>query len=144
MVSADSTVNAAKKSMKDIVTAVQQMNRPELLRRLGLSCDYKMVTDVEGLHPVTLYQKSTLKIESWKVPFLHKGASGECCTGAYIARFGHKTVALKCFETELTAESAVCAHCEELWALASDDNVHEVKDDMDAARERLKKGSGGL
>ena len=62
--------------MKDIATAVQQMNGPELLRRLDFSCDYKMVTDVEGLHPVTLHQKSTLKIESWKVPFLHKGASG--------------------------------------------------------------------
>ena len=91
MASTNLTVDAAAKSVADIAKAVQQMDRPELLRRLGLICDRKMVADVEGLHPVTLYQKSTLKIESFKVPFLHKGAAGECCTGAYISRFGHKT-----------------------------------------------------
>ena len=97
--------------------------------------------DVDGLHPVTLYQKSTLRIiESWKVPFLHKGASGECCTGAAIARFGHKTVTVKCFETNLTVESSVCGHCEEFWTLPSDDNVYEIKEDMEVASERYKKG----
>ena len=140
MASADSTVAAAKKSMEEIKKAVQDMDRPQLLRKLGLFFDRRMVADIEALHPVTLYQKSTLRIESWKVPFLHKGAAGECCTGAMLARFGHKTVAIKCFETELTAESAACAHCEELWALASDDNIYEVKEDMEAARERYKKG----
>ena len=79
-------------------------------------------------------------IEGWKVPFLNKGTAEECCAGAYLARFGHKTVALKCFETSLTARSAVCAHCEQLWAHMSDDNVYEVKDDMDAARARYAKG----
>ena len=107
---------------------------------LGLEWDRKLVADVQGLHPVTLYQKSTLSIESWKVPFLHKGAPGECCQGAYITRFGHKTIALKCFETDLSTGSAVCAHCEELWAAPSDENVFAVEQNMSAACERYSKG----
>ena len=140
MASAETASVTAEKTMQAIKRGMQEMNRPELLRKLGLPWDTTMVVDIEGLHPVTLYQKSTLHIESWKVPFLNKGAAGECCTGASLARFGHKTVAVKCFDTNLAKESSVCAHCEQLWSLASDENVYEVTEDMDAARERYKKG----
>ena len=116
MASANLTVDVQSATLSSIAAAVKSMDRPNLLRMMVLDYDTKMVADVEGLHPITLYQKSTLKIEKWKVPFLHKRGSEECCSGAYLARFGHKTVALKCFETELTSRSAVCAHCEELWA----------------------------
>ena len=118
---ASAKASAEKLTEKSITAAMRDMNRPDLLEMLHLPFDTKMVCDIDGLHPVTLYQKSTLAIESWKVPFLNKGAAGKCCTGAFIARFGHKTVALKCFETELTSRSSVCAHCEELWAMSSDD-----------------------
>ena len=137
---ASAKASAEKLTEKSITVAMREMNRPDLLEMLHLPFDTKMVCDIDGLHPVTLYQKSTLAIESWKVPFLNKGAAGKCCTGAFIARFGHKTVALKCFETELTSRSSVCAHCEELWAMSSDDNVYAVEQSMKHACARYAKG----
>ena len=44
MASADSTVVAAKKAMKEIKKTVQEMNRPQLLRKLGLVCDRRMAS----------------------------------------------------------------------------------------------------
>ena len=61
----DATV--ANASVEKIAATMKQMDRPNLLRMLGLNFDRKIVTDAEGLHPVTLYQKSTLSIDSWKV-----------------------------------------------------------------------------
>ena len=47
MASADSTVAAAKKSMEEIKKVVQDMDRPQLLRKLGLFFDRRMVADIE-------------------------------------------------------------------------------------------------
>ena len=62
MASAETASVTAEKTMQVIKKEMQEMNRPELLRKLGLPWDTTMVVDIEGLHPVTLYQKSTLHI----------------------------------------------------------------------------------
>ena len=123
---------AAVLSMADsISTLMTQLHRPKLLQLLGLEYDRRMVADIEGLHPVTLYQKNTLTIGKWKVPYLAKDTvDAEFCSGAYLSRFGHKTVALKCFETELGESELKCVHCEQLWAEAPDD-VYTLTSDME-------------
>ena len=55
-------------------------------------------------------------------------------------RLGHKTATVKCYSTELTKQSTVCAHCEQLWALADDDGFYEVTEDMKDAWARYQKG----
>lgn len=123
-----------------IDAAMKQMDRPNSLRMLGLKFNRNMVTDISGLHPVTLYQSSTLSIETWRVPYLNQGAPGECCTGAYVARLAHKTVALKCFETHLTRGGAFCRHCDQLWVTASDDGTYTLVKEMATAWKRYAKG----
>ena len=132
---------AAALSMADsISTLMAQLHRPKLLQLLGLEFDTRMVADIEGLHPVTLYQKSTLSIDKWKVPYVQKDVVGdEFCSGAYLSRFGHKTVALKCFETELGESELKCVHCEQLWAEAPDD-VYTLTSDMEDAWQLYGKG----
>ena len=87
---------------------------------LCIQFDRSFLDDIEGLYPVTLYQKSTLYIKSFKVSFLHKGVAGECYADTYITRFGYKTIELKCYETDLTYGITVFKHCEELWFVVSD------------------------
>ena len=52
----DMPVNAATTSAESINVAMLRMDRPNLLRMLDLAWDRKLVTDVKGTHPVTLYQ----------------------------------------------------------------------------------------
>ena len=64
------------KAVDQIKKYIYQLDRPNLLLMLGLQFDRSSIDDIEGFHPVTLYQKSTLCIESFKVPFLHKETAG--------------------------------------------------------------------
>lgn len=133
-------VAAALGTTDNISKLMAQLDRPKLLRMLGVNYERDVVADVEGLHPVTWYQKKTLAIESWKVPYLAESTSGsECCSGAYLSRFGHKTVVLKCFETELGDSESQCAHCEQLWEEASDD-IYKLNSGMEDAWQRYEKG----
>ena len=125
---------------KDIAQAMQKMDRPNLLRALGLEFDWVVVADIDGLHPLSLYAKSAKKIHSWHVPFLNEGVEGECCGGAVLRRFGHKTVALKCYETKLAKDASVCGHCEELWAMPDDDLVYALTDEMKRASALYEQG----
>ena len=127
-------VQCIDKNMRD-------MNRAELLRMLGLNFDRPVVADVEHLHPVTIYAKSTLKVGRWNVPFLEEGVAGECCMGASLVRWGHKTATVKCYSARLTTHSSVCAHCEQLWAMADDDGFYELKEEMADAWGRYTKGA---
>ena len=103
IMSADTEVATA-----NIDKMARTMNRTDLLRMLGLQFDVEVVGDFDKLHPVTLYAKSTLKVASWNVPFLNEGTAGECCVGASLVRWGHKTATVKCFSANLTTESTVC------------------------------------
>ena len=127
-------------SAQNVEKHVRSMNRADLLRILGISWHRKVVGDVEKLHPVTVHAKSTLRVDRRNVPFLNEGVAGECCMGASLVRVGHKTVTVKCYETRLTSESTVCAHCEQLWALTDDDGVYELLEDMTHAWPRYEKG----
>ena len=131
---------AQSPTVDDVAKAMSEIDRVGLLKILQLPWQFPLVKDFEGLHPVSLFAKSVLKIKVWHVPFLNRGACGECCQGAYLARWGHKTVALKCYSTDLTTGSAVCDHCEQLWALPNDDEEYVLQESMDAAWERYKKG----
>ena len=95
---------------------------------------------MQGLHPLSLFEKSASKIQQWNVPFLNRGAPAECCDGAKLCRFGHKTVAVRCYVTTLTSGTTVCAHCEELWALVDDNLVYKLSDDMKQACKVYEKG----
>ena len=59
MASANLTVDVQSATLSSIAAAVKSMDRPNLLRMMVLDYDTKMVADVEGLHPITIYQKST-------------------------------------------------------------------------------------
>ena len=71
--------------------------------------------DIEGLHPITLYQRKTLTIDVCRVPYLALNAGGKgCYGGAQLTCFGHETVALKCFARKLGDSGTECLHCEQL------------------------------
>ena len=135
IMSADTEVATA-----NIDKMARTMNRADLLRMLGLQFDAEVVGDFDKLYPVTLYAKSTLKVASWNVPFLNEGTAGECCVGASLVRWGHKTVTVKCFSAKLTTESTVCAHCDQLWSMPDDDGIYELDEGMTEAWDRYKKG----
>ena len=82
-------------SVQNVDKHVRSLNRADLLRMLGMNWDREVVADVEGLHPVTIFAKSTLKVNRCNVPFLNEGAPGECCMGASLVRLGHKTATVK-------------------------------------------------
>ena len=128
-------------SVQNVDKHVRSLNRADLLRMLGMSWDREVVADVEGLHPVTVFVKSTLKVDRFNVPFLNEGAPGECCMGASLVRLGHKTATVKCYSARLTTGSTVCAHCEQLWAVTDDDGVYELVEDMAEAWARYRKGA---
>lgn len=135
-----STSAATLLSTDNIDKHMRGLNRADLLRMLQLDFARPVVGDIEQLHPVTWYAKSTLKVERWNVPWLNEGAAGECCMGALLTRWKHKTATVKCYSTELTDASTVCAHCEQLWAVSDDDGVYELKEDMADAWSRYQKG----
>ena len=130
---------SAGMTVQQIASLVAKMDRPALLALLELQRDCKMIGDVEGLHPITLYQKKTLSIDAWRVPFLSRGHELQCCKGATLSRFGHKTIALKCFSMELGESGDKCVHCEQLWAKAEED-TYELKREMSAAWAFYEKG----
>ena len=82
----------AKATVEKIASLMTAMNRPALLELLGLKHDRAMVGDVEDLHPITIYQKKTLSIDAWRVPFLarvhadHVVAMVLCCQDLGIKR----------------------------------------------------------
>ena len=127
-------------SVQNITEQMRTMNRADLLRMLNLQFDMPVVQDMDNLHPVTVYARTTLRVGRWNVPWLEEGAAGECCTGASLVRLGHKTATVKCYSTVLTKQSTVCARCEQLWALAGDDGFYEVTEDMKDAWARYQKG----
>ena len=132
---------AEKFGVADVAKAMSEIDRAALLKILQMPANFPVVADLEGLHPVSLFAKSVLRIKVWQVPFLNRGACGQCCQGAYLARWGHKTVALKCFSAELPSGSSVCGHCKQLWTLQKEsEEYYELKETMDVAWARYKKG----
>ena len=130
---------SVKLEVGDIAKAVRGMDRPGLMRKFQVAFDWPVVGDVQGLHPLSIFAKSAKKIQQWNVSFLNSG-SHECCDGAQLKRFGHRTVAVKCYSTVLASNSTVCVHCEELWEVMNDDLVYELKNDMTEACKVYQKG----
>ena len=139
MASADS--NAVALTTNAIDGAVKGLDRPSLVRALGLPFDVPLVADIVGLHPVSLFAPKTLKISRALVPFMEAGTATECCSAATLMRMGHTTVAIPCYATNLASGDSACPHCTEVWALANDDNVFEVTKDMHNAWSFYKKGT---
>ena len=102
--------SALKLQKEDITKMVRGMDRPALMKALSLTFDWPVIGDVQDLYPLSLFAKSARKIQQWNVPFLNRGAPAKCCDGAKLCRFGHKTVAVKCYATALTSGATVCAH----------------------------------
>ena len=139
MASADESASTTL-SVQNVDKHIRTLNRADVLRMLGISWDREVVGDVEKLHPVTVFHKSTLRVDRRNVPFLNEGAAGECCMGALLVRVGHKTATVKCYSTRLTSLSTVCAHCEQLWAVTDDNGIYELREDMPQAWARYRKG----
>ena len=104
-----------------------------------------MVSDIKGVHPPSLSAPHTLKIHVQDCPFLEAGTSSECCTGSVILRSGYSTVPMPCYRTDILADSSVCPHCDQLWALQDDDSFYALDPEtMDKAAEFYRAGKTGV
>ena len=120
---------------------VTGLDRAELIQLLNLGLDCPLVSDTKGVHPPSLSAPRTLKIQVKDCPFLEAGTSSECCTGSVISRSGHSTVSMPCYRTDILADSSVCAHCDQLWALQDDDSFYTLAPKtMDKAAEFYRAG----
>ena len=128
-----------------IENLVTGLDRAELLELINVEPDWQMVGDVKGIHPPSLEAPQTLKIHSKACPFLEAGTSAECCAGSIISRSGHATVSMPCYRTDLQADNAVCAHCEQLWAARDEEGFYILDPKtMDKAAEFYKPGKSGV
>ena len=99
---------------------VAGLERAELVELMNLP-DWPMVADVKGVHPPSLSMPRTLRISSADCPFLQAGISNDGCAGSVLARAGHLTVSMPCYRTDILADSSLCEHCEQLWAVEGPD-----------------------
>ena len=124
---------------------VTGLDRAELIQLLNLDLSWPMVTDIKGVHSPSLSAPRTLKIHVKDCPFLDAGTSSECCTGSVILRSGHSTVSMPCYRTDILANSSVCAHCDQLWALQDDDSFYALDPKtMEEAAEFYRAGKTGV
>ena len=98
-----------------------RINRPFLMRRLGLQYNFEFAGDIPDTRPVSLDSPSTLRVHQNNVPFLNYGATHERCSGCTLTRFERTTMAIPCFSSEIVPGGSVCAHCNELWNASMDD-----------------------
>ena len=106
--------------------AILRFDRPTLLEGLGLEFDTPMVGDAHKLRSLQLEKETTLKVHRVHAPFLRCSDSVHCCEGALLRRSNRTTVAIPCLSTELVEGAKVCAHCEQLWAVADDDGWYKL------------------
>ena len=145
MDSYDAVKTAREMSVSVVKSLVTGLDRAELIQRMNLDLDWPLVADIKGIHPPSLTAPRTLKIHVEDCPFLEAVTSSECCTGSIISRSGHSTISMPCYRTDILADSSVCSHCDQLWALQGDDNCYTLNPkSMDKAAEFYRAGKTGV
>ena len=85
---------ASPKRLQRLDKAVVGLDRPALLRSLGMQKFSAIVGDFTDLHCVSSSASRVLKIHKSNVPFLDDGTALECCSGAKLQKWGHTVVAV--------------------------------------------------
>ena len=130
-----------------LTKSAKGLDRPTLLKRLGVPAGFPLVGDFPHCTPVNLDTASNLRIDASDVHVLNFGSAAECCSGARLVRFHRKTAAVPCFAEPDGEEGggAFCKHCLQLWQFADDKGVYRlVKRKMPFALEAYKAGKKQL
>ena len=111
-----------------LTEAAKTLDRPVLLKRLGVPAGFPLVGDFQHCFPVNLDTASNLRIDAKDVHVLNFGEGVDRCSGARLVRFHRKTVAVPCFEVpdRVDGGGAFCKHCLELWQFADDKGVYRL------------------
>ena len=124
-------VMASSIAVAQLNEGTARLNRPFLMRALGLRWDFPFLGDVSSAPIVKVASAPSTRIHTDFVPFLNFGACYERCSGAKLLRHERNTISMPCFETTLVSGGSVCAHCNELWAMTNDDGFFQlVPDEM--------------
>ena len=129
---------------EDIKKMVQGMDRPELLKNLGLPFNVPLIKDIPEVKPISLYAKAQMKINSESLPFVNEGIAVECCSGALMMRWQDVTVVMPCYGTDIETDNAFCTHCAEMWAHTNDKEEYVLQPSMTNAWEHYRNGSRKL
>ena len=123
--------------------AAMRLNRPLLLRKLGLQFDFPFTGDIHEARPLNI-NAAHAKVHQLHAPFLNFGATYERCSGSYLVRVDRCTVAVPCFRTDIKTGGSVCVHCEQLWNSGPDDDGYFYLDKrtMNEAAGYYKQGAG--
>ena len=131
-------------SMPVIKEMVTGLERAELVELMNLP-DWPLVADVKGVHQPSLSAPRTLRISSVDCPFLQAGISNDGCAGSVLTRVGHLTLSMPCYRTDILADSSLCEHCEQLWAVEGADGCYTLDPEkMDKAAAYYKAGKTGV
>ena len=92
------------------------LDRPQLLKMMGLDFDVPMASDIRQLRPISLHVKRQMAVHQSLVPFLNTGTATECCSGAVMRRFENHTLVIPCFDTEFNTDDVFYKHCTQVCA----------------------------
>ena len=109
-----------------ITAAAKTLDRPVLLRRLGVPSDFPLVGDVVNVTPINLDVGSNRKLHEGDAHFLNFDTCVERCAGSRLVRFNRKTIAVPCFEQRFVTGEAVCLHCSEMWRFTDDHGFYKL------------------
>ena len=138
-------MTSEKISSAALMTTMKGLDRPVLLRMLGVQSEFPFVGDFEDVRPINLDVATNTRVQASEVHVMNYGTSVERCNGARLVRFQRKTIAVPCFEHQPTGGDVFCAHCAELFFAADDRGWYKLaKRKMQQAVAQYKPGKNNL
>ena len=90
---ANSTLATSEKiSSAAVLTAMKGLDRPVLLRMLGVQSEFPFVGDFNDVRPINLDVATNTRVQASEVHVMNYGTSVERCCGARLVRFQRKTI----------------------------------------------------